>query len=81
MEKFGEPRMKMDIKWQIFTWKDGDLVIKLKRLQDATNMKLSVYYFPLSRHLNEVDREPEDSIRFLPIQKDKRPLMMPILEF
>lgn len=81
IDAFGVPRFTMDMDGEIYTWKDKDLKVKLKRSQDATRMKVSFYFAPLSNLLSAGDRKQEDAIRFLPIEKGKTPNMIPLLNF
>jgi hypothetical protein len=53
--KYGPPNIAMDTKrnQKTYTWKQNKVKIKLKSYESENNMKLSVYYVPLSRTLNE----------------------------
>ncbi len=66
-----------------YRWRDGDITIKLKRRETDGDMKLAIYYTPLSAKLNREQAEqlPEKSFRFLPIDKNKRPEALPLFEF
>jgi hypothetical protein len=46
-------------------------------------MKLGFYHLQEAKGPNEAELEalPEKGLRFLPIEKDRRPKMMPLLEF
>ena len=83
--KYGEPKISMTMKSEqtIYQWKEGPVKIKLKTSRDADRMKLAFYHLPEARDLNETELEAhrETGLRFLPIEKDKRPQMMPLLEF
>jgi hypothetical protein len=40
-------------KQQVYRWKDGDVKIKLKKIEATGQFKLAFYYAPLSTKLNE----------------------------
>ena len=40
-------------KQQVYRWKDGDVKIKLKKIEATGQFKLAFYYAPLSTQLNE----------------------------
>ena len=46
-------------------------------------MKVAFYYIPLSGQVNEEQEEKfrENTIKFLPIERDKTPKRLPLLEF
>jgi len=64
-------------------WKYQDVAIKLKIDEMRGKMKLAFYYRPLSRDLKkkQLDEIHETSFRFFPIDKNKKPDMVPFLEF
>ncbi|MBW2193873.1 MAG: hypothetical protein JRF27_08820 [Deltaproteobacteria bacterium] len=84
-EKYGIPQKTMDVKndQTIYRWKYKDIKTKLKLYGKNNYMKLAFYYTPLSNMVNEAQQErfQKESFRFLPIDKDKRPAQMPLLEF
>ena len=57
--KFGVPRMSMGSPEQLTTyqWKSKRTKIKLKTYENRNNMKLALYYTPLSRQVNESQQE------------------------
>lgn len=83
--KYGEPKISMTMKSEqtIYQWKEGQVKIKLKSTRDADRMKLAFYHLPEASELNETELEAhrESGLRILPIEKDRRPRMMPLLEF
>ncbi|MBU0943325.1 MAG: hypothetical protein KKC20_25495 [Proteobacteria bacterium] len=83
--KYGLPGTKISDKDHLTTikWKYKDITIKLKTDEIKRKMKLAFYYHPLSmdlksEHLEEIN---ETSFRFFPIDKNKKPKMIPFLEF
>jgi hypothetical protein len=60
---------------QIFTWKEGNIKIKLKHYQQDGKMKLAFYYMPLSETVNEAQQEElqEKTWTLFPIEKVKTP--------
>ena len=84
-EKYGIPKKTMDLKndLTIYRWKYKDIKTKLKFYGTNNYMKLAFYYTPLSNKVNEAQQEKlqKESFRFLPIEKDKTPAQMPLLEF
>jgi hypothetical protein len=83
--KYGTPDMSMSMKNEetIYKWKHEEVKVKLKLQQTSGRMKLGFYYQPIARQLDEAELEgyTEKGIRLLPIQRDKRPRTMPLLEF
>ena len=67
----------------IYRWKSGEIKIKLKVDSSGDKMKAAFYYIPLSKLVNEDDEEAfrENKIKFLPIQRDKTPERLPLLQF
>ncbi|MDJ0988082.1 MAG: hypothetical protein QNJ26_21240 [Desulfobacterales bacterium] len=57
--KFGVPRISMGRPAQqtTYQWKTKKTKIKLKTFEDRNNMKLALYYTPLSRRVNESQQE------------------------
>ena len=84
-EKYGVPKKSMDVKndLTIYRWRYKDIKTKLKLYGKSNYMKLAFYYTPLSNKVNEAQEEKlqKKSFRFLPIEKDKKPAQMPLLEF
>jgi hypothetical protein len=67
----------------IYRWKSGEIKIKLKVDSSGDKMKAAFYYTPLSNLVNEEHEEAfrESKIKFLPIQRDKTPERLPLLQF
>lgn len=67
----------------LYQWKSKKTKIKLKRHHASGEMKLSVYYTPVSSMVNEVlgEANQEKTVQFLPIERDKKPERMPLLTF
>ena len=84
-KKYGLPATKVSSKESLTTyrWKYEDVTIKLKTDEIKGKMKLGLYYSRLSRDLNKIGIEDLDtaSYRFFPIDKNKKPEMIPFLEF
>ena len=84
-KKYGLPATKVLSKVNLTTyqWKYQDVTIKLKTDEIKGKMKLALYYTKLTRDLNEIGIEDLDtaSYRFFPIDKNKKPEMIPFLEF
>lgn len=90
---YGDPKTSqtMTSEQQIFSWKEGNIKIKLKRHQQDGKMKLAFYYMPLSVTVNEVQQEAlqEKTWTLFPVPKAKPPENMrpedlpsiPILRF
>ena len=57
--EFGVPRISMGSPGQqtTYQWKSKKTKIKLKTYENRNNMKMAMYYTPLSRHVNEVQQE------------------------
>jgi hypothetical protein len=68
---------------EVYRWKSGQIKIKLKTDDSLRKIKVAVYYTPLSDKVNEAGEEKfrESEIKFLPIERDKEPLRLPLLEF
>jgi hypothetical protein len=83
--KYGIPKKTVSTKTgeTVYRWKHGDIKIKLKTIEENYQMKLAFYYTPLSTKLNEEQLEQfhDKSIQFLPIKKDEKPEMIPLLRF
>jgi hypothetical protein len=84
-EKYGEPKISLTMKneQRIYSWKYKKIKIKLKHYVRDGKMKLSFYYTPLSNQVNEIQQEQylDRRYRFFPIEKDKKPILAPLLEF
>jgi hypothetical protein len=83
--KYGMPQKTTSLKTDqtIYRWKYKKIKTKLKLYGKDNYMKLAFYYTPLSGKVNEAQKEKfqKESFKFLPIEKDKRPTYMPLLEF
>lgn len=83
--KYGLPDTKTSARDNLTTikWKYKDVTIKLKTDEIGGKMKLAFYYRPLTRDLkkDQIDEISETSYRFFPIDKNKKPRMIPFLEF
>jgi hypothetical protein len=68
---------------EIYRWKSGRIKIKLKTDDSLRKIKVGIYYTPLSDKVNEAGEEKyrESEIKFLPIERDKEPLRLPLLDF
>mgnify|MGYP006289154983 CR=1 FL=1 len=83
--RYGPPLVRYAVDGQpaVYRWKERDLKIKLKVDHAGRNMKLGLYYVPLTDKVNEQDQErfQEQRLRVLPIRPDRTPEMIPLLEF
>ena len=68
---------------EVYRWKSGQIKIKLKTDVSLRKIKVGIYYTPLSDKVNEEGEEKyrESEIKFLPIERDKEPLRLPLLDF
>jgi hypothetical protein len=75
--EYGDPRITQTMKndQQIFSWKKGNIKLKLKQNRQDGNMKLAFYYMPLSEIVNEAQQEElqEKTWSLFPIEKGKTP--------
>ena len=55
IENYGKPKVEKDATGQnvVYRWKDGDVKIKVKFKESIGDIKLAVYYAPISTMLNE----------------------------
>jgi len=86
--RYGLPNTSTSMKsgQTVYKWKHENVRIKMKIIQKEDKMKVGIYYLPLSGKLNEADIAAletfhDTSYRFFPIDKNKTPRMMPVLEF
>jgi hypothetical protein len=83
--QYGNPdkRFSMKTSETVYKWKQGEVKIKLKTNEEDHRMKLSFYYAPLSKKVNEEQMEKlhNQSRQFFPIKKDEKPEMIPLLRF
>jgi hypothetical protein len=86
MEKrYGFPK----ISWSVagdqttYKWTYKAIRMKLKFNQQDRRMKLAFYYTPIANQVNEQEAEAnhQESIQFLPIERDKKPDVRPLLTF
>jgi len=68
---------------EIYRWKSGQIKIKLKTDDSLSKIRVAVYYTPLSDKVNEASEEKyrESEFEFLPIERGKEPLRLPLLDF
>jgi hypothetical protein len=85
LSQYGNPKVVYGStgKPEVYRWKSGRIKIKLKTDDSLRKLKVAVYYAPLSDKVNEADEEiyREAEIKFLPIERDKEPMRLPLLEF
>jgi SPX domain protein involved in polyphosphate accumulation len=86
--KYGPPDTSTSLKTgqTVYKWKHKNVKIKMKIIMKEDKMKVGIYYKPISNKLNEAEIAAletfhDKSYRFFPIDKNKKPKMMPILEF
>jgi hypothetical protein len=81
----GEPEISMTMKSQqtIYKWKLQGVKIKMKVRESTGEMKIAFYHVTEAGRLNEAELEShkEQRLRFLPIEKDRQPKRMPLLQF
>ena len=77
--RYGNPKVTFIAESQqtIYRWKDADVKIKLKRSESNGDLKLAIYYTPLSDKLNQAF--PPDSVQ--PMSGSKKAVQKaPLLE-
>ena len=80
--KYGLSMIKSGTGQEVYKWKYDKIKIKLKSGYEANGMKLAFYYTPLSDKLNEPEQEKvERTLKFLPIEKNKKYPAIPLLIF
>ncbi len=82
--RYGFPKTSYQARSQMTThrWRYRQIKMKLKTTDDGQKMKLAFYYAPISRKVNEAFVELEQKgTRWLPIERDKKPEALPLLEF
>ena len=76
-DTFGDYKTKISTKDNLTTyqWIYQDIKIKLKHWESSGKMKMSFYYLPISKQINENEQESfqTDKIRLVPIEKGKKP--------
>lgn len=80
-KRYGTPRVTIGTHQKIYNWKHGPVKIKLKMNEQTGDMKIGFYYTPLADTINEKKQEIRGKVRLLPIEKDKKPSALPLLEF
>lgn len=84
-DRYGFPKTSWSVGADRTThkWKYNRIRIKLKRSESENRMKLAFYYTPISSQANEdlSEREHQESRRFLPIDRHKKPEALPLLIF
>jgi hypothetical protein len=83
-DRYGFPKttFTMNNEQTIYRWKHKRVKMKLKRYELADAMKLSFYFAPLAEQVNrELGPKAEPPVRFLPIERDKKPEALPLLHF
>jgi hypothetical protein len=86
MEKrYGFPKTTWSVAREqtTYMWHYKSIRMKLKFYQKDGRMKLAFYYTPIADQVNEkaAEASQQKSIEFLPIERDKNPMNMPLLEF
>ena len=84
-DRYGDYKTTMSSENELteYRWIQNDLKIKLKQWGKSGKMKLAFYYIPILQKINEAeqDKYQESGIRFVPIEKDKKPEKWIILEW
>jgi hypothetical protein len=82
-ENYGKPKVEQNAAGQhvVYRWKDGDVKIKVKMKEAVGDIKLAVYYMPISAVLNEELLEQTKLDTFDPAasNKDKSVKAAPLL--
>jgi hypothetical protein len=86
MEKrYGFPKTTWSVAGEqtTYKWDYKNIRMKLKFYQKDGRMKLVFYYAPIADQVNEdaAEASQQKSIEFLPIERDKTPMNMPLLVF
>ena len=84
-DRYGFPK----ISWSVagdqttYKWTHRTIRMKLKFYQQDRRMKLAFYYQPIANKVNEqeADASHQQSLQFLPIERDKQPEALPLLVF
>ena len=83
-KKYGEPKVTVSesSSQTVYRWKTGDVKIKLKQKASTGEIKMAIYYEPLSRQVNEqrLDRFPVEGDHQMILKKMKTPIPVPLLE-
>lgn len=79
--KYGDPSTTFSMKsgQKTYRWKYQKIKMKLKYSEKKDEMKLALYYTPLSNMVNEERQERfyDRSLRFFPIDRDRKPETLP----
>ena len=69
-------------KQQVYRWRDGDVKIKLKKIEATGQFKLAFYYAPLSAKLNEerLENIPPELYKMTATQKKESVKAAPLLD-
>ena len=69
-------------KQQVYRWKDGDVKIKLKKIEATGQFKLAFYYAPLSQKLNEerLENIPPEIYKLSASQEGESTKSVPLLD-
>ncbi|MGD9172922.1 MAG: hypothetical protein PVF29_02105 [Desulfobacterales bacterium] len=69
-------------KQQVYRWKDGDVKIKLKKIEATGQFKLAFYYTPLSQKLNEerLENIPPEIYKLSASQEGESTKSVPLLD-
>ena len=85
ISKYGNPETSLTMKneQRTYKWKYGKVKMKLKEPGKSGQMKLAIYYTPISRQVNEAQQETfyDNSFRLFPVDKNRTPEMIPLLNF
>jgi hypothetical protein len=83
--RYGSPAKTFSTKSEetVYNWKHKEVRIELKTIEKDHQMRLSFYYTPLSSKMDkEVLKEiRQKAVRVLPITREGRPEMLPLLQF
>jgi len=81
---YGKPTVEQNAAGQqvVYSWKDGDVKIKVKMKEDVGDIKLAVYYTPISAMLNEeyLEQTRLDTFDQTASQEDKAVKAAPLLD-
>lgn len=82
--QYGAAKSSFDAqsKQQVYRWKDGDVKIKLKKIEATGQFKLAFYYAPLSTQLNEERLEdiPPEIYKLSAPQEGETTKSVPLLD-
>ena len=72
--KYGDPRIVMEAKPQqtVYTWKHGQVRIKMKHREEEGPMKLAFYYMPLAGKANRAQAEAYEAPPKAPFPLNER---------